>query len=126
MPGFFAAGYFGFIEGVTICALGCFASHIFGGLVGLLPIIWTSYPAMALAAGLYAYMYRRFKPPVNWILAVICAIFVNTFGCLVPLAFVFGGLAFLVIYVPILLYGATINVITATILVEVVKKFRKR
>lgn len=125
MPGFFAAGYFGFIEGVTVCILGCIASHIFGGLIGLIPIIWTSYPAMGLAAGLYAYMYRRFKPPLNWVLAITCAILVNTFGCLVPIAFVFGGLAFLVVWVPVLLYAATLNTVLATILVETLKKFRR-
>jgi len=125
MPGFFAAGYFGFIEGVTVCILGCIASHIFGGLIGLIPIIWTSYPAMGLAAGLYAYTYRRFKSPLNCVLAIICAILVNTFGCLIPIAFVLGGLAFLVVWTPVLLYAATLNTVLATILIEVLKRFRR-
>ena len=129
-PGFFAAGYFGLIEGATVLALGCLVSHFFKGLIGLIPIVWTSYPAMALAGACYAFFYGKstkievFSRRIVYIvLAIITATAVNVFGCLGPLVFVWG-LSSMLPYFPILAEAALVNTVLAAVLLEALRKFR--
>ena len=123
LAGFFGACYFGLVEGALVLALGCFISHFFKGMAGLIPIVWTSYPAMALAGAGLAYCYRRFRKPINWVTGFISAVAANTLGCLVPLCFVWG-LGVMLPYFPILALASSINVIIALILAEVIAKIR--
>jgi hypothetical protein len=124
LAGFFGAGYFGLLEGAITLALGCFISHFFKGIAAMIPIIWTSYPAMALAGASYAYLYRRFKSPINWVTAIVAAVSANTFGCLVPLVFVWG-LAAMLPYFAILAWASFVNVVIATFLVAALQKVRR-
>ncbi len=123
LAGYFVAAYYGLPEGAIVLALGCMLSHFTKGLIALIPIIWTSYPAMALAGSLYAYCYRRFRKPLNIVFAIALAVFVNTFGVLIPLCFVWG-LAMMLPYFPILAYASFINAFIAALLADAVKRYR--
>ncbi len=123
LAGYFAAAYFGLPEGAVVLALGCFFSHFSKGLIGLIPIVWTSYPAMALAGAAFAYTYRAFNKPLNWVISLTLAVFINTFGVLFPLVFVWG-LSIMLPYFPTLAYASFINAFLGLLLAEAVNKYR--
>jgi uncharacterized membrane protein len=116
MPGFLAALLIGPIEGFMVAALGHMASAWSSGFGLSLPI----HLIIALEMGVISLIFGIVYKKINWITAIILAIFLN--GVISPLTLVpLFGWGFFGAIVWILLSAAAANVILAYMVYKLIK-----
>jgi len=112
-PGFFAALYFGALDGALVCGIG----HIITLLINGFPLGWLHVPialGMAIAGGAMG-LVNKVNYKWGFIPATLSGIAINT--ALFPLAVpVFGWTAALTLITPFLLLAATLNGIIAALI----------
>ncbi len=118
--GFFAAAAFGWQEAVIVAMIGNFFSEFLGGFHGWLPAVPYYMVTMALAVNVYGYLSKR----IHIIVGIIGGVAVNML-CLLPWAIMLGW-PIVTAIAPVLLSGATANVILATVAHLAISRARTR